>query len=83
MISYGLLRFLGFKAFPIPSDNYITIEINEEITGEALIEIINIFGQQVNSGRKVFLSPANNQFSLDLAGLNPREYYVKIIVRKR
>ncbi|WP_028978839.1 DUF4397 domain-containing protein [Sporocytophaga myxococcoides] len=74
--------FQKLLAYPVPSTDQLTIEIENDTPGMAEIELVNMYGNVVQPSF-VYLTSGKNILNLDLSNVTTGQYLVKIIGKTR
>lgn len=74
--------FQKLLAYPVPSTDQLTLEIENDTPGMAEIELVNIYGSVVEPS-SVFLTSGKNMVNLDLSTVAAGQYLIKVIGKTR
>ncbi|GAL84687.1 hypothetical protein MYP_1915 [Sporocytophaga myxococcoides] len=74
--------FQKLLAYPVPSTDQLTLEIENDTPGMAEIELVNMYGNVVNPS-VVYLSSGRNIVNVNLSNVANGQYFVKIIGKNR
>lgn len=74
--------FQKLLAYPVPSTDQLTLEIENDSPGMAEIELVNMYGNVVDPS-SVYLTSGKNIVNLDLSNVAAGQYLVKIIGTSR
>ncbi len=66
------------KIFPIPTNDFVTIDFNTDRQLEASISVIDIYGKMVVQETHLQINLAVNSYKLNLQAISPGTYFVKI-----
>jgi hypothetical protein len=77
-ISSSLFDNHKVKVFPIPSDGYLTLELNDNINSEIKFEIISLQGHVVLTG-----SYSSNKKTIDINSLKNSMYFLRITYKNK
>jgi hypothetical protein len=70
--------FTVSKNYPNPVTDVTTVSINVQKTGNAILEVTNMMGQQIISMEKTNLSSGNYHFVIDASQLTPGIYFYTV-----
>jgi predicted secreted hydrolase len=68
------------KVFPNPANDFLSIEMEHEITGEVKLSILNELGQILNT---FTFNGISESLDLNIKNLEPGRYFIKIMVNKK
>ena len=66
------------KVYPNPVKNYVSVELQSEVTGVIEVKLFNILGTEIKKWDPIFLSQVDQKLKIDLSFVKSGVYILKI-----
>jgi len=77
-ITTEIQSFSISKVYPNPVKDFVTVEIQSEISGTIQVNLYNILGTEVKKFDSFSLQTGDQQFKIDLSFLKTGVYFLKV-----